>query len=279
MEKDATALDKILEHLVQTLGRDFRGNRPAMIERRLSRRLAATGAGDFDRYLARIREDPKEAGLAAAMLTINISCFFRNPLTFEYLAAMTVPQILKEKIRAKERSVRIWSAGCASGEEAYSMAILLAELMQKEADDLEPIVFATDIDDRALAVARKGIYPPERLRNVRYGLLKRSFTPAGQLFTVNADIRDRVFFDHFDMLEKERYAPPQSVFGSFDMVLCRNVLIYFDTAYQEIIFDKLYRSLSEGGHLVLGRSEVPADRYRGRFIKVSENCPVYQKVK
>ena len=272
------ALDEILEHLVETCGRDFRGNRPAMIERRLSRRLAVTGTGDFRNYLSRIRRDPEEADRAVAALTINISTFFRNRLTFEYLAAKTLPRLLKEKARSGDRCVRVWSAGCAGGEEAYSMAILLAELGEKEADAPEPIVFATDIDEQALASAREGVYPPERLANVRFGLLNRFFSPHGRRFRVGAGIRRSVFFDTFDLLERERYAPPESVFGGFDVVLCRNVLIYFDATYQEIIFDKLHRSLAAGGHLVLGRSEVPAAEFRGRFVKVSENCPVYRKL-
>lgn len=281
-------LKRILDYLKAKRGFDFSGYRPSMIERRISQRLSATGQGDPEAYLHHIQTHPEELDRLADVLTINVSRFFRNPLVFEYLAGKILPLIIQKKIHSSDHTLRVWSAGCAFGEEPYSMAILIQELLSRENTPLNLNIFATDIDQGALLKARKAIYDFEGIKDVKYGLLKRYFIPQRDpanrneaqwplTFQLVSHITDAVGFSHYDMLDKDTFAPPESVFGSFDLVLCRNLLIYFDISHQDIIFSKLFRSLCPDGYLVLGETEIPTPAHERHFRKVDTCCHIYQR--
>ena len=282
-------LQAILDYLRENRGFDFSGYRLSMIERRLMQRFSAKGNKDRVSYLQYLKGHPDELDRLVDALTINVSRFFRNTFAFEYLARKILPLIIQEKVRLKDHSLRVWSAACSFGEEPYSIAILIRELLDKEDLSLNLNIFATDIDKGALIEAEAAVYPFNSIRNVKYGLLKRYFTPvktrgskkgatsAEEVFRLNRAITDLVSFSLYDMLDKRSYAPPESIFGSFDMVLCRNLLIYFNMEHQDIIFDKLYRSLSNNGYLILGDAEIPAMKYQRHFKQVDPLYHVYQK--
>lgn len=270
-------LEKILSYLHEKRGVDFSGNRSSMIERRISKRLAATKSANLHDYLAYLEKHPQELDHLIAALTINVSRFFRNPLTFEYIAGRVLPAIVMQKTEARDHSLRVWSAGCSQGEEPYSVAILIHELMEKEKLELDLNIFATDIDEGALKKARDGVYSFESIQEIKYGLLKKYFTIDDEIYTLNPAIKNLVNFSVYDMMDKKTYVPPESVFGDFDLVLCRNLLIYFQAEYQEIIFDKLCRSLSGNGCLVLGEAEMPPLKYQRYFQKENDYCRVYRK--
>lgn len=270
-------LEKILSYLNQKRGFDFSGNRPAMIERRISKRLAATQSTNFNDYLNYLKIHPQELDSLIDVLTINVSRFFRNTLTFEYIADRVLPAIITQKTGTLDHSLRVWSAGCSTGEEPYSVAILINELIKNQELNLNLNIFATDIDEGALKKAQAGVYPFESIKSIKYHFLKKYFTIDDESYTLNSEIKELVSFSVYDMLDKKTYVPPESVFGNFDLVLCRNVLIYFQTEYQDTIFDKLYRSLSKKGYLVLGEAEVPKIKYQRYFVKENECCHIYQK--
>jgi chemotaxis protein methyltransferase CheR len=152
-----------------------------------------------------------------------------------------------------------------------------AELIKKEELKLNLNIFATDIDESALKKAQEGAYTFESIKNVKYRLLKKHFTIKDESYLLNPEIKELVKFSFYDMLDKKTYVPPESVFGNFDLVLCRNVLIYFQTEHQEIIFDKLVRSLAVNGHLVLGEAEMLPLKYQRCFQKENEYCHIYRK--
>ena len=284
MNKD---LEIILNYLREKRGFDYSGYKPSMIQRRLMHRISATGCKDRTSYLRYLLGHSDELDRLVDALTINISRFFRNTLTFEYLAHKILPLIVQEKVRLRDHSLRVWSACCSFGEEPYSIAILIKELFGKEDFSLDLHIFGTDIDKGALKKAAAAVYPFESIKDVKYGLLKRYFTPvraqAGngekteEFFQLVQEIRDMVSFSPYDMIDKRSYAPPESIFGGFDMVLCRNLLIYFNMEYQDTIFDKLYRSLSNNGYLILGNAEIPAMKYQRHFRRVDALYHVYQK--
>ena len=271
-------LKSILDYLNKERSFDFSGYRPSMLGRRMGKRLRPTKCDGFPEYLKYLKKHPEELDELVDVLTINVSRFFRNTLAFEYIADKILPALVFKKKTGPGPSLRIWSAGCATGEEPYSMAILIRELQKKEKLDLTVNIFATDIDERALKRAGKAVYPYDSIKNIKYRLLKGYFEETGKRFQLTPKIQEMVAFSAFDMMSKRGYAPPESVFGSFDIILCKNVLIYFSTTYQGRIFDKLYRSLAKGGYLVLGRAEVPTREYQKRFKKVNECCPIYQKM-
>ena len=274
MSKD---LALILNYLNKKRGFNFSGYRTSMLERRVRQRFPSTKCKNYNDYFHFLRENSDELDNLIDMLTINVSRFFRDTLTFEYIAGRILPAIVYEKKATMDRSLRIWSAGCSMGEEPYSVAILINELFKKEDLKLDVNIFATDIDGKILKKAQKAAYPFESIENVKYRLLKKYFVSGKNSLQLISEIRDLVSFSSYDILDRKSYAPPESVFGGFDMVFCRNVLIYFNMEYQDLIFDKLYRSLTQHGYLVLGKAEVPSVKYKRRFKKVNECCHIYQK--
>jgi chemotaxis methyl-accepting protein methylase len=266
----------IIELLHRLRGVDFSGYTPALLDRQVRRRMADGGFDDLAAYRAHLIAAPDELDRLLSAFTVNVSSFFRNPLTFDYLAERILPALMAGKKQQKSASLRIWCAGCSFGAEPYSVAILLHELMQRESQPIESYIFATDIDKNVLQQAREGNYPAESIENVNYRQLKKYFREEGELFKLDARIRKMVNFSLHDLLDAHTYVPPESVFGAFDLVFCRNVLIYLEKEYQQIVFDKLYHSLAAGGYLVLGEAEVPPPALAGSFRPVGD-CHIYRK--
>jgi chemotaxis methyl-accepting protein methylase len=258
-------------------GLDFSGYYPAMLARRIGHRLTETNSKDFKEYFAFLERNIDEMDKLLDVITINVSRFFRNTLMFELLTDRILPGIILEKVRLGEDSLRIWSAGCAMGEEPYSVAILVHELLQKEKLKMNLHIFATDIDTKILKGAANAVYSLSSVENIKYRLLTKYFIPEGEDFRLIPKIRDQVTFSFYDMLDKKHAVPPDSIFGNFDLVLCRNLLIYFNTEYQEIIFAKLHHALVQNGYLILGKAETPtlnSNRYFNREVDFS---PIYKK--
>ena len=245
-------LTQVLNYLNKKRGFDFSGYRASMVGRRMEKRLTPSKCADFPEYLEYLKQHPHELDNLVDVLTINVSRFFRNTLAFDYVADKILPAVVTGKLSGLDPSLRIWSAGCATGEEPYSIAILIQELQRKEKFNLSVNIFATDIDERALKKAKKAVYPYANIKSIKYRLLKRYFEDQGEHFQLSPEIQKMVAFSPYDMLDKRGYAPPESVFGGFDMIFCKNVLIYFTREYQDRIFDKLHRSLANGGYLGAG---------------------------
>lgn len=277
MQETHGGLKLILDYLLEKRGLDFSGCHAAMLERRVGQRLAAVTCQNYDEYRSFLEKHNDELDRLVDVVTINVSRFFRDGLTFEFLAERILPAIIQEKIRKMEHSLRVWSAGCAMGEEPYSVAILINELLEKAGVTLHVHLFATDIDAAALAEAAKGLYSRESVENVKLRLLDKYFTPVREGFRLNQTVKEQVSFSLYDMLDKKHRVPPASIFGGFDLVLCRNLLIYFNTEYQETIFAKLYQALAPNGCLVLGEAEAPTMKYNRYFNRQLDYLPVYWK--
>lgn len=270
-------VDRILQHVHKQRGYDFRGNHLSMLQRRIYKRVYTTNTDSFENYYDYLVSNPQEMNELIRVLTINVSGFFRDPLVFECLHYM-IYNLIQVKVQQDNRNLRIWSAGCSTGEEPYTIAIILREILNRVADfEISIDIFGTDIDTNALLRARVGQYRKESLRDTRLGVVNEYFTLREHHYCISEEIKRMVSFSVYDLLDKHSFVPPESVFGDFDIVLCRNVLIYFYQDYQNIIFNKLYRSLHKNGYLVLGESEVPTEAYKSKFRKVDKCCKVYQK--
>lgn len=272
-----SSLKPILDYLMEKRGFDFSGYHPAMLARRIGHRVTDLNCKDFNAYLFQVKNNPAEMDRLLDVITINVSRFFRDTLTFELMADRILPAIVLEKARRQDPSLRIWSAGCAMGEEPYSVAILIHELLRKEGLMMNLHMFATDIDAKILGGAEKAVYPLSSVENIKYRLLTRYFTPAGDCFRLAPEIRDQVNFSLYDMLDKKHMVPPESIFGNFDLVLCRNLLIYFNTDYQDTLFAKLHHALAPNGILILGEAEAPTLKYRHYFSRITDFGPIYRK--
>lgn len=208
-------LTPILDYLLKTRGFDFSGYHPDMLARRIEQRLTESQCGNLIEYQAYIQLNADEVDKLLDVITINVSRFFRDPLTFEFLAERILPAIVIEKVLHGEDSLRIWSAGCAMGEEPYSVAILVHELIRKEGMSMNIHIFATDIDAKALKKASKAVYPLSSIENLKHGILTRYFKPDGDSFRLIPDIKDHVTFSHYDMLEKKTRGAPGKHFWAF----------------------------------------------------------------
>ena len=270
-------IKKILDYLQNQKGFDFSGYRRSLLERRINKRLLATETGNFNEYCTFLTNNQIEADELIDALTINVSQFFRNPLVFEFISEKLLPPMISEKLQRYKKYLRIWSAGCASGEEAYSLAIIFNEFLEKEKLELDLRIFATDIDKKSLKSAEEGLYNFESIKDVRYGLLSKYFIQKNNSFRIVSKIKNMVNFSSYDLLEKNSYAPPESIFGNFDLIFCRNVLIYFNLEYQEKIFEKLHRSLVPKGYLILGEAEMISKRYQRYFTSLGEYLKIFKK--
>lgn len=271
------ALNSILDHLKKRRGIDFFGYHTPMVHRRIELRRSATACKTISDYQTYLREIPEELDLLIDALTINVSCFFRDPLTFAYIAERLLPALIYHKNKTGDRSLRIWSNGCAMGEEPYSTAILMDELLDKESHSFDMQIFATDIDDIILKKAQKGYYAVESVEEITRKRMTTYFSTVGKGFQLKSKIKNQVVFSRYDILDKNSYAPPDSIFGGFDLILCRNVLLYFNNAYRNKVFNKFFRALTPGGFLILGETEVISSEFSSRFQKISDCCNIYKK--
>jgi len=274
----STEIQNILDYLHTARSFDFSTSRYSTLERKIANRLSELGLNRADEYIQYLEADKEEWNTLIDLLTINVSQFFRNPLTFEIFSNLILPNLILKKSKESFPSLRIWSAGCASGEEAYSIAILISEFLQKETMELDANIFATDINHSILKKARKGQFVQEQLGNVKLKILKRYFTKDSGLYLLDEKIREMVSFLYYDIIDSKTYVPPESVFGNFDLVLCRNLLIYFQKDRQALIFNKLFRSLAPHGYLILGEAERLPQEYQYQFTKDTEYCHIYRKI-
>ena len=240
-------LRDLLERIHERSGIDFSTYKPATIQRRLHGRMNATAQSSVATYAALLESDPEEYARLVNSLLIKVTEFFRDPELFEYLRDKVLPELIGE-VRLDRRDLRIWSAGCSTGEEAYSLAIIVAEALGEDAAWPDVRIFATDIDKEATAFARRGIYPPAALKNLPAGARDRYFVKSDGRYEVAKRLRALMVFGEHDLSAR---AP----FPRIDLLLCRNVLIYFSVPLQQVALETFAFSLRPGGRLALGPSE------------------------
>lgn len=239
-------LPKILAILKTRTERDFSRYKPATILRRIARRMQLSYLEDFNHYVERLRENPEEARALADDLLITVTSFFRDPEVFKKLEQDVVPKLFEGK--GPKDILRLWSVGCATGEEAYSLAMLLIEEAGRREAPPQMQVFASDLHKRSLDSARDGIYPGDIEADVNSERLKRFFQKENGGYRVSKQVRDLVVFAPHNLLGD----PP---FSRIHLVSCRNLLIYLDRTVQRDVVDLFHYALSPDGYLLLGSSE------------------------
>jgi two-component system CheB/CheR fusion protein len=241
----ATTLKKLLIKVKQQTRIDFSGYKEGTLWRRIERRMAATHVGDLDDYLTLVDTNPEELEHLGKDILISVTAFFRDPASFAALRTL-LQGIVQTKRPGDE--IRIWVPACATGEEAYTLAIVLAEMLGPNVNQFRIQIFATDIDLNALAVARKGSYPESALVDLEPGLAIRYFQKVGNRLEVSRTLRDMVVVARQDLVQD----PP---FLRLDLVSCRNVLIYLQNELQAKVLSTFHYSLNPNGLLFLGKSE------------------------
>jgi chemotaxis protein methyltransferase CheR len=236
----------------QRCGINLRDGKKALVKARLYKRVRALGLDGFGQYVEHLRTDAGGAEMAAMLdaLSTNLTYFFREPRHFEVLENTAIPQIMAR--HAKDRRIRIWSAGCSSGEEPYSIAMIIKDAIG-DPTGWDIGVLATDLSSKMLNLARKGMYELGQLQQTPLRLIQKNFTvvPDGpqRYYRVNRPLRQMVHFAHLNLMD------PWPMKGPFDVIFCRNVMIYFDKPTQHQLVERLQELLAPDGVLFIGHSE------------------------
>lgn len=262
------ALQSLLASLRNATGIDFRSYKSSTVRRRVQRRMVLTGHDRLTDYAAMLRDHPGEAKILVDDLLITVTSFFRDPEAWQTLRSTVLEPLIAHG--DGDRTIRAWVPGCATGEEAYSLAILLNEVAEAAGKHITPEIFATDISERALARARAGVYPAAALSDEPQSRIVRCFERVDDSVVVKADIRESVVFASQNLL----YDPP---FSHLDILICRNLLIYLDQAAQKRAIALFHFALDEGGHLFLGSAESVGDSAE-LFADVSKPHRIYRRV-
>jgi two-component system, chemotaxis family, CheB/CheR fusion protein len=261
--------EPLLEFIRENRGFDFTGYKRPTLRRRIAKRMETVDIGTFPDYQAYLEANGDEFAHLFDTILINVTGFFRDPPTWEFLAQEVAPQLAADA--GADGAIRVWSTGCASGEEAYSIAIVLAETLGDEAFRHRVKVYATDVDEDALTFARHAAYGARQLEGLPEELRERYFEPVNGDYVFRSDLRRSVIFGRHDLVRD----PPIS---RVDLLLARNTLMYFNPQLQAKILGDFHFALDGGGYLVLGKSEMlltrtrlfqPLDLKRRVFVKSS----------
>jgi two-component system CheB/CheR fusion protein len=263
------AVSRLVQLVEARRGFDLSAYKPSSLGRSIARRATARGCASVAAYLRNVESDDVELDDLLSHVMVGYSTFFRNPGLFDALRTEVIPDIIERRKRGEARPIRAWAVACATGEEAYSLAMLFFELLDGRLDELELKLFATDVDKTALAKARAGAYTREALGDTDPRTVRRYFTGGGP-FEVRPFIRRMVRFGQHNVFAD----PPIS---RLDLVTCRNMLIYLRKEAQARALQNIRYALLPGGYLVLGKSEKIRPEVEAAFEQIDKRWQIYRK--
>jgi two-component system CheB/CheR fusion protein len=260
----------LLDKIRRNRGIDFSQYRPQVLKRRILHRLNLTGCSNYWDYILLLNKDPEEYDRLIECLTIKVSDFFRDPGLFDLLATFVIPEIIARKQSREAKKIRAWCCGAAFGQEAYSVAIIFCEVLGSRLNSYDIKILATDIDKSALEEAPWGSYDGTTLRKMQAHLLFKYFTRFQGRYVVNDRARSLVTFRYHDIISDNSKS-------GMDLVLCRNLLIYFEKELQQKVLYNLHIAQNPGGFLILGKTESIAPQMSDCFEVVDLRERVYRK--
>lgn len=273
-------MNEINKHIADLLmgmhGIDISQYDTSFLGRSLQKRITEIHCGSVEEYCSFLEDNKMEGKNFFDSLHISYSEFFRNPLTFAVLERIIVPSIVLKKKTNKRKEIRIWSAACAAGQEAYSIAILLEELKNGNMNKFDYRIFATDLCESQVDEARKGAFTAAALHNASMKRAEQWFTHRGETYFAKPELKEHIDFSVFDLFDEHVSSPPASIFGDFDLVFCANLLFYYKNAYRKIILDKITHCLASGGFLITGEAEREIVMKHG-FHEVYPQSAIFQK--
>ena len=243
----------IAELMVQLQGIDIAKFDGPFLEKSLQKRITETHCDSVDGYYKLLEQNHNEAKAFIDSLQIHYSEFCRNTLTFATLEHIILPMLVYKNNLRKE--IRIWSAACAGGQEAYSLAMICEEIKSQSHDKFKYRIFATDQNEVCIDVAERGRYPGPALNRLKLKHANQWFSKHNDMYTVKPALKSNIDFTVFNLFDGKLICPPASIFGDFDLIVCANLLFYYGPAFRKIIIEKLTASLADGGYLVTGETE------------------------
>jgi len=271
MIRSDTNLEFLLDKIQRNKGADFSLYRTGTLKRRIDSRLKTAGCKDYSDYISYLNKNPEEYDNLISAITINVTEFFRNPETFDVLEKKVIPEIVRVKRGQGKKIIRAWSAGTSNGEEAYSLAILFLEALKEEISDFDIIVYGTDIDPDCIKKASAGIYTAASIKEVHKERLKDYFNKREENYEVDDSIKRLTRFIAHNLVSDE-------FLKHLDLILCRNVVIYFTKPLQEMVYSNFARALNKNGCLVLGKVESLWGFAQKYFAAFDNRERIYRKV-
>jgi len=264
-------IEELVELVASECGTDLSTYRRSCLRRRVGLRMTSVGCNDLEGYMEYLHGHPGEMKQLLDAVTIHVTDFFRDRDVFDTMYNRVFPEIIGEKLVDGLNRVRVWSAGCSTGEETYSIAVLLLELLRKEHIVLNTKIFGTDISEESCRFARQGVYADRRVCGIPGRLVKRYFDVDGSTCKVTQHVKRHVKFRVHDLFSK----PP---FAMLDLVVCRNVLIHFNQQARSTVLTNFYSVMNPGGILVLGKSEAITGPELRMFELMDARNKIYQRV-
>jgi len=261
---------RVTEKILAEKNLDFRHYKHSFLARRLSRRIQFSHTNNIDNYLDRISNDSAEYQLLLRDLVIQVSEFFRDAPVFQYLDTVVIPNIIEEVRNRGSKTIKVWCPGCATGEEVFSITILLLEQLEEIAEDIDILVYGTDISMNALEIARTTNYHVNKLKNISERLKKKYFIKQGEMFKLLPIVKEKVKLGFHDLV----HDPP---INHLNMLICRNVCIYLERQLQNDLFEKFTYALDERGYLLLGKAESLTDNTKSNFRALEQRFRIFQK--
>jgi len=265
-------LDKLITKIDAERGMDLGNYRRQYLERRLAARLRTLGLHSYRQYADYLDRDPDEYAALVDALTINVTEFFRDKTVFDIFRTEIVPLMIETKLGTRHRMIRVWSAGCATGEEPYSITMAFLDALGERKREFLLTVLATDLDPAALAKARKGVYSVDKLHSIPAEHQVRYLDMHGETFGMRPEVTSHVKFRQMNLFSER----PMSV---VDVIFCRNVFIYFSREQQAQVLEHFWGALARGGFLVLGRSEKLSASVSDKFELYNGRERIYRKPK
>ncbi|MCK4797074.1 MAG: protein-glutamate O-methyltransferase CheR [Spirochaetes bacterium] len=266
---------KIIKKISREKNINFSDYKEDTIINQIQFRLNELRIQNIAEYIEIIESDEEEYKKLIYFFTINVTSFFRNSYVFETLQHVVIPQILKNN---NYKSIRIWCAGCASGEEPYSTAIILKKILKNKNLNTKIYIFATDINNDIITKSTERVFKKESLKETKLCIINEYFHKKGTEYLLNDDIISMVNFSYHDLTSKNKPLPPESIFGDFDLILCRNVLIYFNKHLLKIAFNNINKALITGGYLVLGESEFLYSAIKDDYKVINDRLKIFKKM-
>jgi chemotaxis protein methyltransferase CheR len=267
-------LDRINQVLMQRYGLNIHVYEETFLLKSIQQQVLLNNCRDLDDYAGLLSDSVKESAELFDRLTNSHSEFFRNSISFALIEHALIPELYHH---SKNNEMRIWSAGCSAGQEPYSLAILIFEYLKTQTFKKKVRIFASDISEKSLTKARNAQYTTSCLKQLPLGLLENSFEKKTGAYALKHNLKEMVDFSVYNLVSEGLVAPPASLFGNFDLILCCNVLIYYKPYYQRMILDKIQKSLIVGGYFVCGESETALVSSVKGFRQAFGFGPVFKK--